>query len=197
MSENILPTEVKVSHRKGFIHYVDNPVLIQAVSDSLTSYGVEKEQITIDYDSIDFIESLREGDIVIVDSLYDLMSSRFSMSEVLCKILDHHASLVSIRDNIQIGMDNDQFIHFLNIMKKYRQIFSSKPGLGSDADGVQFTLRKKGRPRGRIAEYQLDKYRNALSLYQEGLSMQEATRQSGCNYSSFWYWYNKNNKQIG
>ena len=176
------------SGKKGFIHYVDNPVLVRSMVNTLSAYGVHSNNIVVSEDIRDYSESLEPGDILVINSLFDISSDLSRMLSVLQDLLKTGISVVSISDKGQmIKPGNTDSVELVSILKNYLSI------AWTDLRPVE---RKDCQPEPKsvhqvFEQRKEERFSKARRLCEEGYSMAHAARTAGCSYSSFRYWLTK------
>ena len=176
---------------KGFVHFVDNPVLVRSMVNTLSAYGVHSNNIVVSEDIRDYSESLEPGDILVINSLFDISSDLSRMLSVLQDLLKTGISVVSISDKGQmIKPGNTDSVELVSILKNYLSI------AWTDLRPVE---RKDCQPEPKsvhqvFEQRKEERFSKARRLCEEGYSMAHAARTAGCSYSSFRYWLtNKKN----
>ncbi len=169
-------TGVAETFYKGYIWLVDNPAVVESLLESLRGYGVPKDNITIGNDTRSFINSLKRGDTVVVNSLFDLSPKLSDIIIILSAAAGRGVRIISLRENREVLSQSSA--ELLQLLGSYAELSgrTSRPSL----------------PTSRASA---SKYQKALKFYRSGMSMQKAASAAGCNYSSFWYWYRKTIKQ--
>lgn len=174
-----------VSRMRGYIRYEDNPLAIHSSIVAMSSYGVPPEDVKIIDNAAQLLEDLTTGDTLVVKGLDGLNTNDRDIVDILVTIMESGASVVCLDDSeLRIDPESTELLRVLRMVKSHRS--------GAWTRGPRRCEgRHAGRPDGSVSADQQAKYDEALRIYRAGGSMQQATRIAGCNYSSFWYWYNK------
>ncbi|MCQ2066700.1 MAG: helix-turn-helix domain containing protein [Bacteroidaceae bacterium] len=105
---------------RGYVHYVDNPILVRSMVDALLTFGIDSDKIFVGKDITDFSRSMASGDTVVVNSLFDLSSSTSRLLSILEELLQSGITIVSLTDNCQsIAPDATNPVAFLKLLGKY------------------------------------------------------------------------------
>ena len=171
---------------KGYVRFVDNPAVVNAMVRSLAGYGVPEEDITVGEMSRTFVQGLEPGTELVVNSLFDLSPEMPELLQILSGALSGGIVVVSLSDGgCRISGESLAGGDLLNILGRYAAM-SSKPSEKTEARPA-----RRGRPCN-FTPARVNSYRKAMCLYRQGMSMLQATKTAGCNYQAFRYWYNNN-----
>lgn len=181
----------------GLIHHIDNPVAIHSSVVALSLYGVKSENMVIMEDAADILNDISVGDVIVVNSLYDLSSKKADIIDIIIEILEKGASVVTLEaaNSSEAITGESSAIQLLKLLRSHREATRAvRQMIGTESSYTEdrnFIKHRPGKPDGSVSPAQQAKYDKALRIYHSGASMQKATQMAGCNYSSFWYWYNK------
>ncbi len=104
----------------GYVHYVDNPILVRSMVDALTKYGIGSDRIFVGQAITDFSRSMVSGDTVVVNSLFDLSSNISRLLCVMEELLSSGITIVSLSDNCQaIAPKDTNPLVILKLLGKY------------------------------------------------------------------------------
>ncbi len=110
----------EMSAVRGYVHYVDNPILVRSMVDALLTFGIDSDKIFVGNDTTDFLRSMASGDTVVVNSLFDLSSSVHGLLRIMEELLKSGITIVSLTDNCQsIAPDDTNPVDFLKLLSKY------------------------------------------------------------------------------
>ena len=166
---------------KGFVHFVDNPVLVRSMVNTLSAYGVHPDNIAVSEDILEYYESLKPGDTLVINSLFDLSSNFSKILYIIGDLLKAGVSIVSISDNgRKIKPGDMDSLEIVSILKNYLSV--------AWMDVSQRTSPPAQSPLLTRSQNKEESFTEALELYMKGHTMAFAARTAGCSYSSFRYW---------
>lgn len=106
--------------RNGFVHYVDNPALVRSMVCNLLSFGVLPENIIVGVDVLDFLPSFAAGNILVVNSLFDLSGDLSKLLHTLEELLRAGITVVSISDKgYEIKPDDSCSAELVSVIRNY------------------------------------------------------------------------------
>lgn len=106
--------------QKGFVHYVDNPALVRSMVSTLLSFGIQPDNIIVGNDILESFCSFAAGDILVLNSLYDLSGDSIRLFHALEQLLRAGITVVSISDNGQeIKPDGSHPAELVSVLRNY------------------------------------------------------------------------------
>lgn len=185
-------TSTRIDGKKGFVHFVDNPVLVRSMVNTLSAYGLPMENIVVGDDARTLAHSMAAGGTLVLNSLFDLSCDFAKILYVIEDLLRAGITIVSISDKgLEINPGYTDSLGLVSILKNYL-LFSVEDvnPAGDDTDRLLGYQVAQSIPR----TYHNKKEQAllaALDLYQKGHTMAYAVREAGCSYNAFRYWLKK------
>lgn len=171
--------------KRGFVHFVDNPVLVRSMVNTLSAYGLSLGDITIGDDARILARSMSAGETLVINSFFDFSSDFSKMLYIVEDILRAGITIVSISDNgMEIKPGYTDSLGLVSIFKNYLS-FSDKNDVQIDKNPIPQDF-----PTLHLASLSEKEhgFLTALDLCQRGHTMASAARIAGCSYTSFRYW---------
>lgn len=171
------------ARKKGYIHYVDNPGLMNSMLESICACGVDRKNVTVGTDFSVFAVTLSSGDTVVVNSLFDLSSEANILLSMLIDFIDRGITLKSISDDgLEITPEKADTASLLTAIQKHLSVPDVRPTEAKDSSVKEVPVIK------RRTNSKLESYKHATAMYMKGYTMAYSARVAGCDYHSFRYW---------